>query len=55
MIKSAFITNISTNSTLNIKSMVLEIRDIYQTCHLPHNNTMARIVNEERRQDTLMR
>ena len=32
-----------------MKSLVLEIRQVYQTCQLSHDDHMARIVNEERR------
>ncbi|KAI8094894.1 uncharacterized protein B0P05DRAFT_166991 [Gilbertella persicaria] len=32
-----------------IESLVLEIRQVYQTYQLPHDDHMARIVNEERR------
>lgn len=32
-----------------MKSLVLEIRQVYQACQLPHDDHMARIVKEERR------
>ncbi|CAO0802273.1 unnamed protein product [Mucor circinelloides] len=32
-----------------IESLVLEIRQVYQACQLPHDDHMAHIVKEERR------